>query len=459
MGLPFKSQSGGSSHADPEAPLSVSELVSLIAETLERAFQSILVVGELTSFKRHHLSGHCYFTLSDDVAAIDGVMWRSAADRLKFDPRPGDEVICRGRIAVYEKQGRMQLYATAIKPVGEGAAQRAFEELKRKLEAEGLFAVERKRPLPVLPRTIGVVTSRSGAALHDILTTVRRRFPYVHVLVAPAAVQGADAPSELCSALELLADDARCEVVVVGRGGGAAEDLAAFNDERLVRAVAGFPVPVVSAVGHETDFSLCDLAADHRAATPTAAAEAVTPVYTDVVEEIVSLDQRLHSGVRRYLAHQRDRLGHVGGRLRDPASRVAGARQRVDEMAMRLERSLLARHRDAERAFGELRSNVQRLSRSYAEGLRRRVLDLDVRLARATAARHWRASRSLVELGSKLDALSPLAVLERGYALAAGPDGRLVRAAAEIARGDVLDLRFRTGRARTQVVSTSEDGE
>ncbi len=385
----------------------------MISETFEDYFSRVVVVGELSSFKRYDRSGHCYMTLADDDAVIDAVMWRSSATRLKFEPKIGDEVVCRGYVGVYEKQGRMQLYVSSMKPVGEGAAQRALEELKRMLEAEGLFALERKRELPFMPRTIGVVTSRAGAAMHDILTTLKRRFPPCHVVVSHAAVQGEGAPAELIAALDLIERDGRAEVVVIGRGGGASEDLAAFNDEALVRRVAAFPVPVISAVGHEVDYSLCDLVADYRAATPTAAAEAAVPVHAELSEEVKSLEQRLRAGARRYTQTLRHRLAAAAGGLRHPAVLIAEARQRIEELGARLER-----------------------------GLRER---------------YWDSANRFQALGSKLDALSPLKVLDRGYSLASTVEGNLVRSAAEIRIGDALDLRFRRGGARVQVVSKSEE--
>lgn len=392
---------------DDEEPLSVGELVGLVAGTFEREYSHLLVAGELTSVNRA-ASGHVYFTLSDASASIDGVMWRGDAFRLAFQPRQGDEVLVRGRMGVFPRNGRMQLYASAMKPVGAGAAQKAFEALKKKLADEGLFAAGRKRPLPFLPAVVGVVTSRTGAALHDILVTLRRRFPGVRVVLSPSVVQGPDAPRSIVAALRKLADSGLCDVAIVGRGGGAAEDLAAFNDEAVVRAVAGFPVPVVSAVGHEVDVSLCDLVADLRAATPTAAAEAVVPVRHELLAEVDTAAHRLRSAVQRRLSELRLGVDVAGGRLRHPSARVSELRQRADRAAALLERALRAR---------------------VAEPARR-----------------------LAELASALDALSPLAVLERGYSLATRPDGRLVRDAAGLTVGDRVELRFHRGRAGADIV-------
>lgn len=440
-----------------EAPLSISELLALVDDTLSEAFPDLLVAGEITKFNAAP-SGHCYFTLTDGDASVDAVMWRNDTRRLTFTPRAGEEVLCRGRMGVYARGGRMQLYVSAMRPLGAGAAQRALEELKRKLAAEGLFDPERKRPLPFLPRTIGVVTSRAGAALHDILTTARRRFPGCHIVLSSAVVQGLEAPASIVAALAALERFGECDVVIVGRGGGAAEDLAAFNDERVVRAVAAFPVPVVSAVGHEVDFTLCDLAADHRAATPTAAAELVVPVYSELVEELEGLSSRLTGAATRYVRNARHRIGDAAGRLHDPRLAVAEARQRTDEAFLRLERALVARHARGAATWRGLRERLLETGRAYCGALSRRIDGLEIRAHDAISERRERASTEFAGLRSKLDALSPLAVLDRGYSLVSRANGSFVRAASEIRPGEVLDLRFRRGRAQATVLDVAENG-
>lgn len=389
-----------------EAPFSVGELVRLVGATLETSFSQVLVLGEISALSRAS-SGHVYFTLSDADASLDAVLWRNDAYRLPFKPRQGDEVVCRGRIGVFGRQGRMQLYVTAMKPVGAGAAGRALEELRQRLAAEGLFAAERKRPLPFLPRTVAIVTSRSGAALHDILVTLRRRFPALRVLLAHTPVQGEEAPRGIVRALDLVRREGSADVVIVGRGGGASEDLAAFNDESVVRAVSGFPVPVISAVGHEVDVSLCDLAADLRAATPTAAAEAAVPVRVDLAADLEASRRRLAGAAHRAAVERRHRVEAASGRLRHPAARVAELRQRADRLSAAIEKEM--------RAAGEA------------------------------------ARRRLAALAASLDALSPLAVLERGYSLASDEAGRLIRDAAALAIGDRLRLRFHRGGAEVRV--------
>jgi len=446
------------SGAREEAPLSVSELVSLVGETLASTFPDLLVAGEISNFKEA-ASGHCYLTLADRESSIDAVIWRNDARRLAFAPAIGDEVLCRGRMGVYSRSGRMQLYVTSMRPTGAGAAQRALEELKRKLASEGLFDADRKRELPFLPRTIGVVTSRAGAALHDVLTTIARRFPRCRIVLAAAVVQGADAPKSIVAALDLLVRFGACDVVIVGRGGGAAEDLAAFNDERVVRAIAAFPVPTVSAVGHEVDTTLSDLAADRRAATPTAAAELVVPVYTELAESVRSLDSRLRGAASRTVRNARHRVGDRAGRLKDPRLLVASARQRADEALLRLERALGDRHRISESVWRSLRERLLDTGRGTCDEATKRVAELDERMQGGMSRRRERASTRFASLRAKLDALSPLAVLERGFSLVSRSDGSFVRVASELDVGETLDLRFRRGRAKARVVETRKEGE
>ncbi len=446
-----------SPEGEEEAPLGVGELVSYLAETLAENFSAVLVLGELTNWSQPR-SGHRYFTLSDGEAAIDCVMWRGHASRLAFRPEAGDEVVCRGAVGVYERQGRMQLYVTAMKPVGAGAAQKALEALKRKLTEEGLFEAARKRPLPHLPRAIGVVTSRSGAALHDILRTLALRFPSVPVLLSPATVQGAEAPDSIVGALGRLAAYGGIDVAIVGRGGGAVEDLAAFNDERVVRTIAGFPVPVVSAVGHEVDVTLADLAADHRAATPTAAAEAVVPVRRELFDDVRELGGRLGAATERLLARRRAAVAALGRALRDPAYQVVRRRQGLDQTALRLERALAARHRRAAEDLELLQESLRISLKAPLALAEDRLLGLERRAERAVRRRAGAARRRAAEAESKLAALSPLAVLDRGYALVrAEATGRLVRDAGELAVGDALELRFRRGRARARVAAGEDE--
>lgn len=447
-----------SSQPDEEAPLSVSELVGFAAETLQENFPAVLLVGEISSWSEAG-SGHRYFTISDQQASIDCVMWRTQAQRIAFRPQVGDEVLCRGALGVFPRQGRMQLYATALKPVGAGAAAAAYERLKRRLAEEGLFAEERKRRLPYLPSVIAVVTSRRGAALQDILRTIELRFPRVRVVVAAATVQGATAPQSICDALALVADFGQADVVIVGRGGGASEDLAAFNDERVVRALAASAIPTISAVGHEVDVSLCDLVADHRAATPTAAVEAALPSLSTLSVRVRDLDTRLRSVLQRELGSGREHLNLLARALRDPAERVVRSRQGVDQLASRLDRALADRGRWARNNLAQLRQRLLAGGRSHSSGLRERVTGLQRASERAVHGRFVESAGNLAEMEAKLAALSPLAVLDRGYSLVAGAGGQLVRDSRRLKAGDELQIRFLKGRASARVLDTEKDAE
>lgn len=392
------------------AVLSVSELNWHLRSSLERRFSSVWVAGEISSL-RSPSSGHLYFCLKDASAQISAVVFRSAARRIPFRPRDGLEVVVRGRVSMYEARGDLQIYIDSMEPQGVGSAQLALQQLKEKLAAEGLFDTTRKRPLPAWPRTVGVVTALRGAAIHDIVTTLRARLPGVRILVRPVAVQGSQAAAEIAAALRDLQDDGSADVVIVGRGGGSAEDLRAFNEERVARAIARCPIPIVSAVGHEIDVTLADLVADLRAATPTAAAAAVTPDCRELQARLSRLTRSLATAMRADLNRRRRGLGLVARQLRDPRAELRAQRLRLDELGERSRRAIVQM----------------------------------VRLA------HERTRRG----GERLHALSPLAVLQRGYAIAREPDtGAVVRSAAELKVDDRIELLFASGRATVRVEET-----
>lgn len=369
----------------------VSRLTFFIRRLLEEneALQDVWVQGEISNLSRP-ASGHVYFTLKDSSAALKCVMWKTAAARLRMGLQDGMEVEVHGRIGVYEVSGQYQLYADQIRPVGEGALYQEFMRLKSMLEAEGLFAPERKRTIPVLPRKIGIVTSATGAALRDMLNTLRRRLPIVEVILAPSPVQGIEAPPALVRAIQSLNSQSP-DVIIMARGGGSIEDLWAFNDERVVRAVAGSAVPIICGVGHETDFTLSDFAADLRAPTPTAAAELATPItIQDLNERLSSLQAQMTDLTLRHLAGQQTLLASLAAALRyaSPERRIQSERQRVDELARRAHSSLL---------------HYLQLQLSHIRGMHRR-----------------------------LEALSPLAVLARGYAVVTRmDDGNIVSRVAQ----------------------------
>ncbi len=397
-------------------PWTVSRLTTYIRRVLETdpALQDIWVQGELSNLSRP-ASGHVYFTLKDANASLRGVMWKSQAARLSFPLRDGMEVEVHGSIGVYEAGGQYQLYADVIRPLGEGALYAEFLRLKAMLEAEGLFDPGRKRPIPSLPRRIGVVTSATGAALRDILNTLRRRLPMVEVILAPSLVQGEEAPTSLVRALETVNRYAP-DVILIARGGGSLEDLWAFNDERVVRAVAASQAPVISGVGHETDFTLTDFAADLRAPTPTGAAELATPItITDLTERMNTLHRRLHTIIQGHLRHHRLRLANLQTRLSlvSPLRRLRSEQQRLDEWTRRLVAAQAHR----------LALEAERLS-----GLRKRLL-----------------------------ALSPFEVLARGYAVVTRQvDGRLIRSVAQARVGEAIRIRLADGQFDAEITSLPE---
>lgn len=390
--------------------------------------------GEVSGFKAHG-SGHWYFTLKDGAAVVSCAMFRGDNQRLRRQPRDGERILCRGGIDVYPPRGTYSLIVRNVQSVGQGELQRRLEELKRRLAAEGLFDPARKRPLPRHPEAVGLATSPTGAALQDILRVLHQRWPGLPVYLAPCRVQGEGAAREIADAIALLGQHGKASVVIVGRGGGSAEDLWAFNEEVVVRAVVASPIPVVSAVGHEVDVTLCDLAADVRAATPSHAAETVVPEADALAAWVDEQDERLVRALRRRVRLARERVDRV--RLQHPRQKLERARVRCDELDERLTLAMRRRVDTARRRLTTIRLPRPRLERA-------RVLELDRRLTPATLRLLRRRHDALGAAAAHLDALSPLAVLTRGYAIVRKGD-TVVRAAAEVAAGDVVEVRVADG--------------
>jgi exodeoxyribonuclease VII large subunit len=438
-----------------ERPLGVGDVVRLAGRALDD-LGLVWLEGEVTQVTQP-ASGHLYFGLCDKGCVLPAVMWARDLTRVRFKVAAGQRLRVRGRLGVYDRDGKMQLYADFAEPAGAGAEALALEQLKAKLAAEGLFAPERKRPLPRFPRRIGVVTSAHGAAIHDIIRTVQRRLP-TPILIADAAVQGPGAPSQLVNGMAMVVR-AGVDVVIVGRGGGASTDLTAFNHERVVRTIARCPVPVISAVGHETDLSLADLAADKRASTPTAAAELAVPDGAAIAERIEKERRRLDRELRHRLDRARQDLDKAGAALHARGERtLAATRAQLHS----LEHRLAALHPRA-RILAR-RSSLGDLERRLA------AVQLGSRLARSRAevaqlaARADAAMRGLVEerraelgqLGAQIAALSPLAVLDRGYAMVQRQsDGSIVRSADAVRPGERLSVRL----ARGKLVVTVDEAE
>jgi exodeoxyribonuclease VII large subunit len=451
-------------------PVSVSELTNSVRITLEGRFPSVWVEGEISNFNSHS-SGHWYFTLKDESAQLRAKCFRSSNTRIRFRPQNGLHVRARGKLTVYAPRGDYELVVESLDPVGAGALQIAFEQLRDRLKAEGLFAQELKRPLPVFPRRVGIVTSPTGAALRDILNVISRRTRTVHVLFAPARVQGEGAGSDLARAIRFInqhhqraiaqgrAQDA-VDVLIVGRGGGSTEDLWAFNQEEVARAIRASAIPVISAVGHETDFTIADFVADMRAPTPSAAAELVAAHEDELCSRLDQLGRQLQR-LMRY--------------------KIVNARSRVQQNAMshafdEVRSKLLQSRRDADHASNELQSLIKlilQLARRRTDNVLHRLspAELRERLSQARArydsaysgcnaaatSRLDEARQRFTLAAAALDALSPLAVLERGYAIAQDGKGRLVRDAQAVSVGDSLQVRLAKGRLNCLVNGAEEN--
>jgi len=434
----------------------VRDLVSAIRTQLEHEYTDVWVEGEISNYRPAD-SGHLYFTLKDDGAQLRVVMWRTQARLLRFKPENGLQVIARGRVTVYDQRGELQLSAEYLEPKGAGALQIAFEQLKAKLAAEGLFDRDRKKPIPRLPRRIGIVTSPRGAALHDMLNILRRRHESVGVLIFPAQVQGDVAAVEVAGGIRYFNRAKNVDVIVVARGGGSLEDLAAFNDEALARVIAASEIPVISAVGHETDYTIADFVADLRAPTPSAAAELVIESKRQLEEQVETLRRRLGRGARYQLQQIKLRLTQLSqhgafARMREAIRR---REQRVDELVYRLaqaeQRMIQSRLRRLDVAATRLRHLDLRLRLNYFH----KQLDTNTGAMNAAMKAGLQQRRSRLEhLTAQLQALSPTNILERGYALVFDGHGSLVKDAAQVKAGDEITAQVARGRIRAEVRNT-----
>ncbi|HEX7031310.1 MAG TPA: exodeoxyribonuclease VII large subunit [Gammaproteobacteria bacterium] len=436
-----------------------SQLNSEIRHALERGFPALWVEGEISNLARP-ASGHLYFSLKDAGAQVRCAMFRNRNMLLRFTPQNGAQVLVRARITVYEPRGEYQLLVEHMEEAGAGALRRAFEELKTKLSAEGLFDAARKRALPPRPRCIGIVTSPSGAAIRDILSTLRRRYPLARAIVYPSQVQGADAPAQLVRALQAAARRAECDVLILARGGGSLEDLMAFNDEALARAIAASPIPVVSGVGHEVDFSIADFVADLRAPTPTGAAELVAPDATEWQRQLRRGSLRLEQAARRVLLRAGERHAWLQHRLDQvhPERQLRQQAQRLDELEMRLARGFGDRLRECEHAVAALAGRLRERSPLGAvERLRERHQALERRLERAGRDALVARRQRLSEISRALNAVSPLATLGRGYAIVRDAnDGGVVTRIASIHENQTIDAQLVDGRFIARVIRVEE---
>ena len=433
--------------------LNVTQLVRVVRETLEVHLDEYWVQGEVSNLRRA-ASNHLYFTLKDARSAVSVVMFSSAGRRLRFRLADGMQVVVRGRVNLYEARGTLQLYAEEIEPRGLGALQLAFDQLKQRLQAEGLFDAARKRALPQLPRTIGIVTAIGGAALHDMLRIALDRYPNLHLIIRPSPVQGAAAAAGIVAAIADLNRDGRAEVIIAGRGGGSLEDLWPFNEETVARAIHASAIPVVSAVGHEIDYTIADFVADLRAPTPSAAAQMVVPIKAELRRDLDRLATTIINATRSTLDAHRRHLLQIRRRLRDPRSLLRQLRQRLDDTTIDLRRALASDATTRRAAVRELESRLRypAAARTLVATQRHRVTQLADRLDAAMTGIVANRRLRLGAAAQRLDAVSPLRVLDRGYAVVTNRrDGRVVADASNVDAGDDLTIRVARGRIAARV--------
>ena len=439
----------------------VGDLVSEVRIHIEREYGDLWVEGEISNL-RPAPSGHVYFTLKDGDAQLPVVLFRKQASLLRFKPADGIHVLLRGKISVYEQRGQMQLVAEFLEPVGAGSLQIAFEQLKQRLEARGLFDTAQKKPLPAFPHCVGIITSPTGAVIRDFLNIVNRRHAGLHVLLYPALVQGEAAAAEVAAGIAYFNRTRQVDVIVIARGGGSLEDLAPFNTEFLAETIFNSEIPIISAIGHETDFTIADFVADLRAPTPSAAAELVTSALHNIADRVHTIDQRLLRAARYRLmqatnAFARVRVDAILVRERDQLRRK---QQRVDDLSLRMESQWRTRHRRLSDRFQQL--SIRLLHQdvaSRARMARERLVSLDARIVRAQRD-HLRTLRDReTALGRHLAALSPLAVLSRGYALVYDDHGLLIKDTGTITEGQSIVTRLARGRIRSRVTSVEKEAQ
>ncbi|WP_194541869.1 exodeoxyribonuclease VII large subunit [Paenibacillus sp. JZ16] len=450
--------------ADPGRVLSVKDLNRYIRMKMEgdSRLSDVWIRGEISNFT-HHSSGHMYFTLKDEGSRIRAIMFATHNQRLPFIPKEGSRVIARGNVSVYERDGQYQFYAVQMQPDGIGSLYLAYEQLKSKLEEEGLFAAERKRPLPRYPKTIGVITSPTGAAVRDIMITIRRRYPQARAILYPVLVQGKGAAPSIVKGIRTMNDMAEADVLIVGRGGGSLEELWAFNEEIVARAIYQSDIPVISAVGHETDFTIADFVADVRAATPTAAAELAVPSSAELRGQLVQRQRQLNQGLQQRLQRSRERLFSLQRSpvLVHPRRYMLQHAERLDMLSQRLQGNLksrlsLVRQRQKSLHQGLIRYNP----RTQAEFAARRKDQANRQLMNAMQSIMKSKVSQLQTEMRHLDALSPLKIMSRGYSLVYDEaEQKLVKSIEDVQLGDLVNVRVSDGQLQCQVWGMKEDEE
>ncbi|MDH5541490.1 MAG: exodeoxyribonuclease VII large subunit [Nitrospinota bacterium] len=447
-----------------ETPFTVSEVADLIKSTLERAFPSVWIEGELSKVARP-ASGHLYLTLKDDKAVLDAVVWKPMAMKLAFEPEEGSKVLVRGRVTTYAPYGRYQMVLDRIEPAGIGALQVKFEQLKKKLDAKGYFAEERKRAIPPFPKAIGVVTSGTGAAFHDIVQNIHHRDPGVRIILAPVMVEGAQSKDAIAEAIDDFNKFGEVDILIVGRGGGSPESLWGFNEEIVADAISRSKIPVISAVGHEIDFTIADFVADLRAPTPSSAAVLAVKERKDVAYTVNSLLGRMVSAVDGMVRSYREQLSGLLSRtvFTDPARFLEPDRQRVDELTLRMSngvrRNFLDTRRRVDALYRQLQSlrpdRILQIKKAAVSGLENRLASvmksrvaekhekltaIAARLPGSVMSQLGRKQKGFAMVSGKIDALSPFKVLKRGYSIARMEDGAVIKKKAQVKRGDKISI-------------------
>jgi len=436
----------------PRDIYTVSRLNREVRTLLEGSFPPIWIQGEISNLAKP-ASGHCYFTLKDAGSQVRCAMFRNRNQYLRFRPENGDEILAMVTISLYEGRGEFQLLVESMEPAGDGALQRAFEELKQRLARTGLFDDEHKQALPAFPAVIGVITSPTGAAIRDILSILRRRYPLAGVIVYPVPVQGQGAAELICRTLAIADERGECDVLILARGGGSLEDLWAFNEEVLAHAIHICKIPIVSGIGHEIDFTIADFVADHRAATPSAAAELVSPDQQQLARVVRSLQERLIRYIKHALLLAGHRLLNLEKQLPHPARQLQDISQRLDELAMRMSHSMRLVHDRKGRSLLELNSRINSYNPLHQlKNFVGRSSFLEQRLHQAIFNSLSLAQTRLTSLARCLDTVSPLATLERGYAIVTDRDNKnIIRAAGQVRTGEVIITRFARGRIESTV--------
>lgn len=439
--------------------LTVSELNHQARHLLESSFMQVWVEGELSGFSRPS-SGHWYFSLKDQKCQIRCAMFRGANQRIRTLPREGDQIRIRGKVTLYENRGDFQIIVEHLEPAGLGALQQAFEALKARLQGEGLFDPARKKPIPATPRHIGVVTSPTGAAIHDILTVLKRRCPAIPVTLYPTAVQGQPATADIVQAIDRAQQHGLADVLIIGRGGGSLEDLWCFNEEAVARAIAACPIPTVSAVGHEVDVTIADFVADLRAPTPSAAAEKISPDQQDWLRRLTEQQGRLGQSARRLLQRLDNQLGHLSARLRDPRRELLEKAQRMDELELRLNKAIRDKLDQQKQKTDYL---LQRMSaqspRRTLKTVREQTQRLEERLTLATRHQLRQKDERLQHIAQTLHVVSPLATLGRGYAIVKDDNDRIVRKAGDLETGSQITARLGRGSVSARVTEINSSSE